>query len=190
MKRMFENKKLFWRAVPPPFKATPPKFKEEKLLGRAVPQPSTATLSKLEKEKLLCKAVPPPTTATPSKIEKENLLCRAVPQLSTATPPKLEDKKFLFGAVPPTSTATQSKLEKEEKKSKCRTVPQSRNLSILSGKLFLSGSPDKETDRKCLSKSGDLLHRVDLPFLETRRKKRGGKCDKDFFKNFRNAKTL
>ena len=33
----------------------------------------------------------------------------------------------------------------------------------------MSGTPGKETDRKCLSKSGDLLHRVDLPILETRK---------------------
>ena len=60
--------------------------------------------------------------------------------------------------------ATPSKLE-EEKKSKCGTVPTSRTLSRLSGKflLLLSGIPEKETDRKCSSKSGNLLHRVDLP---------------------------
>ena len=46
MKRMFEKKKLSWRAVPPPSTATPPRPAEDRLLGRALPQPSTATLSK------------------------------------------------------------------------------------------------------------------------------------------------
>ena len=45
---MFENKKLLWRAVPPPSTTTPSKLKEERLLGRAVPQPSTAKPPKLE----------------------------------------------------------------------------------------------------------------------------------------------
>ena len=63
-----------------------------------------------------------------------------------------ENKKLLWRAVPQSSTATPSKLE-EEKKSKCGTVPTSQNLSRLSG-IFLSGTPEEEIERKCLSKSG------------------------------------
>ena len=53
MKRMFEQKKLLWRAVPPPPTATPPKLAEEKLLVRAVPQPSTATPSEPGNKKVI-----------------------------------------------------------------------------------------------------------------------------------------
>jgi hypothetical protein len=108
-KRILDNKRLLWKAVPKPaVRAVQQPLttkKEKKLLGRAASTSSTATPLNRDTSKVWARAVPSPT-ATP-KLEPG----RAVPQ---PLPTKISGsgivvKKILSRAFTPQYTATPSK---------------------------------------------------------------------------------
>ena len=105
MKRMFEENKIMWRAVPKPTTATHTESIKTQLRG-TVPQEATATPIEIIKMRLLGRDVLTTTTATPTEMKSKKIIRGAVPQPPTATPTEGGKKQVLLRAVPKPTTAT------------------------------------------------------------------------------------
>ena len=130
MKRMFEEKKIMWRAVPKPITATHTESIKTQLQG-TVPQEATATPTEMIKMRLLGRDVPTTTTATPTEMKSKKIIRGAVPQPPTATPTEGGKKQVLLRAVPKPTTATPArKVTRFESEIVLPTRPKPESLQL------------------------------------------------------------